>query len=188
MSVSSIDKELEDKISAAVLKLVELKINFLAIDFDQTMINIHTGGRWKGTVAELVEHMRPLFLHLIPIASRHNIRVAVVTFSCQTDRIREVLEMSFPELAELIPIRGCDKTWRYEGSGMRMGKQQHIASVVEELMAKPAFGVVDIGKVTTLLIDDDPRNIRICLKDGVRAVWFNPLEPDRLPDNILLLK
>lgn len=30
-----------------------VQINFLAIDFDQTMINIHTGGRWKGTTAEL---------------------------------------------------------------------------------------------------------------------------------------
>jgi hypothetical protein len=55
-----------------------VKINFLAIDFDQTMIDIHTGGRWKGTTPELNEHMRPLFLHFVPLASQNNIRVAIV--------------------------------------------------------------------------------------------------------------
>ena len=153
------------------------------------MINIHTGGRWKGTTPELNAHMRPLFLHLVPLASRHNIRVAIVTFSCQTDKIREVLELSFQEeMANLIPIRGCDKTWSYEGSGMKQGKQMHMASVVEELHRKPALGVKDVTKGSTLLIDDDPRNIRLCLKDGVRGVWFNPLDPDRLLEDILLLK
>ena len=153
------------------------------------MIEIHTGGRWKGTTSELNQHMRPLFLHLIPAATQSNIRVAVVTFSCQTEAIREVLELSFSNhIADLIPIRGCDKTWTYEGSGMKQGKQQHMASVVEELHAKPALGVGDVIKASTLLIDDDPKNIRLCLKDGVRGVWFNPMDPERLLDDILLLK
>ena len=153
------------------------------------MINIHTGGRWKGTTPELSTHMRPLFLHLVPLATRHNIRIAIVTFSSQTDKIKEVLELSFTEeMANTIPIRGCDKTWSYEGSGMKSGKQMHMASVVEELHRKPMLGVRDVTKASTLLIDDDPRNIRLCLKDGVRGVWFNPLEPERLLDDILLLK
>jgi hypothetical protein len=152
------------------------------------MIDIHTGGRWKGTTPELNEHMRPLFLHFVPLASQNSIRVAIVTFSCQTDKIREVLELSFSKTADLIPIRGCDKTWSYEGSGMKFGKQQHMASVVEELHRKPALGVGNVTKATTLLIDDDPKNIKLCLKDGVRGVWFNPLDPERLLDDILLLK
>jgi FMN phosphatase YigB (HAD superfamily) len=71
---------------------------------------------------------------------------------------------------------------------MKMGKQQHMASVAEELMTKPALGVMDVNKQTTLLIDDDPKNISMCLKDGARAVWFNPLDPDRLLDDILKLR
>lgn len=98
-----------------------------------------------------------------------------------------MLELSYPDYADVIPIRGCDNTWEYKGSGMRMGKQEHMASASEELIAKPAMGVTDVRKDTTLLIDDDPRNIRLSLKDGTRAVWFNPMDPERLLDNILLL-
>lgn len=71
---------------------------------------------------------------------------------------------------------------------MKMGKQEHMASAAEELMAKPALGVTDVRKNSTLLIDDDPRNIKKSLKDGTRAVWFNPRDPNRLLDDILLLK
>lgn len=179
---------LERKCSDAVDKLVDLNINFLAIDFDQTMIDIHTGGRWKETVGELMQHLRPVFLQLVPIATQRNIRIAIVTFSPQTNHIREVLEHAFPTIAEIIPIRGNDQTWTYEGNGMKLGKQEHMASAAEELMTKPALGVTDIRKNTTLLIDDDPRNIKKSLKDGTRAVWFNPRDPDRLLHDILRLK
>lgn len=70
---------------------------------------------------------------------------------------------------------------------MKMGKQQHMASAAEELVAKPALGVTDVSKSTTLLIDDDPRNVRMSLNDGTRAIWFNPREPNRLLDDILML-
>eukprot|EP00581_Thalassiosira_minuscula_P018612 CAMPEP_0183733900 /NCGR_PEP_ID=MMETSP0737-20130205/42362_1 /TAXON_ID=385413 /ORGANISM="Thalassiosira miniscula, Strain CCMP1093" /LENGTH=191 /DNA_ID=CAMNT_0025967265 /DNA_START=158 /DNA_END=733 /DNA_ORIENTATION=- len=183
------DERLERKCADVVDKLVDLKINFLAIDFDQTMIDIHTGGRWKESVPELAQHIRPLFLHLLPMATARNIRIAVVTFSPQTKHIREVLEHVFsPSLSELIPIRGNDRTWTYEGNGMKLGKQEHMASAAEELMAKPALGVSVVTKSTTVLIDDDPRNIKKSLKDGTRAVWVNPREPNRLLDDILLLK
>ena len=166
-----------------------VNINFLAIDFDQTMIDIHTGGRWKESSSVLADHLRPLFLRLIPEATRHNVREAIVTFSPQTKLIREAIEIAYPtSVAELIPIRGNDQSWTYTGNGMRLGKQEHMASAAEELMSKPTLGVTDVRKNTTLLIDDDPRNIKKCLKDGTRAIWFNPLDPNRLLDDILLLK
>ena len=165
-----------------------VNINFLAIDFDQTMIDIHTGGRWKESVSELADRFRPLFIQLIPEATRQNIRVAIVTFSPQTKHIREALEIVYPTIAEMMPIRGNDQTWTYTGNGMRLGKQEHMASAAEELLSRPALGVTDVRKNTTLLIDDDPRNINKCLKDGTRAVWFNPLDPDRLLEDILLLQ
>lgn len=183
------DARLERKCTEVVERLVELNINFLAIDFDQTMIDIHTGGRWKESASELAGHVRPLFLRLIPLATAANVRVAVVTFSPQTDRIREVLEGAFPVgVAELMPIRGNDRTWRYEGNGMRTGKTEHVASAAEELAARPRLGVTDVGRNTTLLIDDDPKNIKKSLEDGTRAVWMNPKNPDRLLDDILKLK
>mmetsp|Transcript_30059 Transcript_30059/g.61201 ORF Transcript_30059/g.61201 Transcript_30059/m.61201 type:complete len:83 (-) Transcript_30059:75-323(-) len=82
---------------------------------------------------------------------------------------------------------------------MRNGKQEHMASAAEELMSRPGFeadcgggtndGVIeDVRKDTTLLIDDDPNNIRLCLRDGTRAIWFNPKEPLGLLDCIMRLK
>jgi hypothetical protein len=165
-----------------------VNVNFLAIDFDQTMIDVHTGGRWKESASDLAKHLRPVFLHLVPEATRRNIRVAIVTFSPQTGHIREVLEIAFPAMSELMPIRGNDRTWTYQGNGMRLGKQEHMASAAEEVMARPQLGVTDVGKSTTLLIDDDPRNIAKCLKDGTRAIWFNPLDPNRLLDDLLRLE
>lgn len=167
---------------------IKVGINFLAIDFDQTMIDVHTGGRWKGTASELSEHMRTVFLHFVPEASNRNIRIAVCTFSGQTKVIRNVLEESFPSIAELIVIRGNDHSWEYHGNGMKKGKQEHMASAAEELIANPAQGVTDVSKSTTLLIDDDPKNIRFSLKDGTAAIWFNPRDPNRLLDDILMLK
>jgi hypothetical protein len=43
-------------------------VNFLALDFDLTIIDVHTGGRWPGTPADLRRRIRPLFNLLIPAA------------------------------------------------------------------------------------------------------------------------
>ena len=181
-------KTMEKKCSAAVDKLVDCGITFLAIDFDQTMIDVHTGGRWKGTALELTEHLRPVFLDLVPAATNKNIRIAICTFSGQTKTIRDVMEYVFPNIAELIVIRGNDNTWKYHGNGFKRGKQEHMASAAEELLTEQALGVTDVTKATTLLIDDDPKNIRMSLNDRTRAIWFNPKRPNDLLDNILMLK
>jgi FMN phosphatase YigB (HAD superfamily) len=55
--------------------------------------------------------------------------------------------------------------------GIRHGKQAHMASAVEELEGHHG---VEITKQTTLLIDDDVKNVQTALRDGVRAVWLNP--------------
>ena len=67
-------------------------INFLAIDFDQTIIGIHTGGAWKGSVQELTTYVRPIFKNLIKEAHAASLKVAIVTFSPQIGFIREVRE------------------------------------------------------------------------------------------------
>ena len=178
---------LGERCRAATSHLSSIGINFLAIDFDQTMIDVHTGGRWKESSSDLVKHLRPVFLNLLPAAADVHVHIAIVTFSGQTSLIREVLELAFPGLAETIPIRGNDMTWRYEGNGMKLGKQQHMASAVEELLRKPPGTGIEITKATTLLIDDDPRNIRKAIKDKTRAVWIDPRNPNRLLDDILRL-
>jgi hypothetical protein len=185
-------------IQSAISRLKELEINFLALDFDQTILDIHTGGRWPYPIEELYPHVRPTFVQLIQAAQAANIEVAVVTFSSQTWLVRGVLDsiMAGGESGDSagtagnvsssrrIPIRGNDGKWKYRGQGSREGKQSHMASAVEELESR--FGV-QITKKSTLLVDDDARNIRIALHNGVRAVWLNPKKPYRLLPEIMKL-
>ena len=69
--------------SAAVTHLLSSSINFLALDFDLTILSVHTGGAWPGTPEELSRHVRPVFYRLIEAALEANLAVAVVTFSPQ---------------------------------------------------------------------------------------------------------
>jgi len=178
-------EELSAWCNKAVLRLVELKINFLALDFDQTILDIHTGGVWKGSTAELAPHVRPIFRHLIVRALEADIKVAVVTFSPQVGHIEDVLEIVFPGMAEDIPIRGRDRSWTYEGAGSKEGKQSHMASAVEELASR--YPDVEISKNTTLLIDDDANNIKAALRDGVRAIWLNPNNSSKILKDMMRL-
>ena len=132
-------------------------------------------------MSELTPHVRPEFKELVQTAYEHNIRCAVVTFSRQPKLIKHVLEVELgKELAALIPVRGNDRSWNYEGGGSQEGKQPHMASAVEELEVSG----IEITKATTLLIDDDKRNVQVALKDGVRAVWFKPEKPHHLVHDI----
>lgn len=159
------------------------RINFLALDFDRTIIDIHTGGRFKGTITELSTHVRPIFTNLISKAYESGIKIAVVTFSPQTQHIAHVLEIHFPEFAHEIVIRGRDNSFHYEGNGMKHGKQPFMASAVEELHTKDSD--ISITKRTTLLVDDDSNNIRLALKDGVRGIVFDPDRSHLLLEDIL---
>ena len=53
-------------VAAAVSRLQAQNINLVAIDFDETIADTHTGGNWEGTAHELVQHVRPQFWMLIP--------------------------------------------------------------------------------------------------------------------------
>ena len=53
-----------------VIKMKEAGINLVALDFDFTVIDVHTGGRWQGSADDLATHIRPFFRHLIPEVNR----------------------------------------------------------------------------------------------------------------------
>ena len=63
--------------------------------------------------------------------------------------------------------------------------EEKNASAVEELESRNAG--VQISRATTLLIDDDTKNIRYALKNQTRAIWFNPEKPHMLLQNIMKL-
>jgi 2-hydroxy-3-keto-5-methylthiopentenyl-1-phosphate phosphatase len=165
-------------IDSSIKRLQEVGVNFLAVDFDMTILSVHTGGRWDKSAEELIQHIRPEFDQLLNACVANDIKIAVVTYTAQVTLVRAVLENILgPEQASRIPVRGADRSWSYQGVGSQERKLGHIASAVEELEQS---GEVEITKNTTLLIDDDRKNIRCALEDGVRAIWFNPDKPHHL--------
>lgn len=159
---------------AAVETLQKVGINFVAIDFDLTMVDQHTRGQWAGTAEQLAPFVRPVFRNLLPVLFASGLCIAIVTFSGQRELIEKVLQITFPQYASQIVIRARDKSWGHPG-GSRDGKQRFMASAAEQL--ERDFGR-EITRSSTLLIDDDRENIKIALENGVRALWFIPEEPD----------
>jgi len=146
-------------------------VNLLAIDFDLTLVDVHTEGRWSRGVDALARHARPFFLDVVRRALKANVHVAVVTFSPQTELIGDVLRVLFPGAQPDIIVRGNDDSWVYNGTGGTDGKQAHIASAVEQLHLR---GAGPVSRRSTLLFDDDICNVRAALKAGVRALWYIP--------------
>ena len=72
---------IDERCEAAAKQLKKQNINLLALDFDLTIIDRHTGGRWKGTAKELAEHVRPELPCLLNSAFNRQIDAAIVTFS-----------------------------------------------------------------------------------------------------------
>ncbi|KAJ8608258.1 hypothetical protein CTAYLR_007281 [Chrysophaeum taylorii] len=156
-------------------RLLECGIKLLAIDFDQTLVSTHTGGVWQKTAEILATRVRPCIKRLVQTAVANGISVAIVTFSPQVKLISEVLALTFPKDShQASDPRAPLNRWPYEGDGTGEGKQPHMASVAEELAY---FRSTYISRKSTLLIDDDMRNIDLALRHGVNAVLCSPQDP-----------
>lgn len=103
-----------DKYSRIIQRLVSSNIKLLAVDFDQTIVNVHTGGSWQFTSKSLVSRVRPSFKQFFTAALNcSDLHVAVVTQSPQISLIREVLEQALPECdTSRIHYRGSDGKWK----------------------------------------------------------------------------
>lgn len=75
-------------------------IKLVAIDFDNTLLSIHTSGYYQGTVDNLIEHIRSTFYYLIQAildspAFGESLHICIVTFSSQEQLIRKLLQLAF---------------------------------------------------------------------------------------------
>ena len=97
-----------------VQKLVSLSIKLIAVDFDLTIINVHTRGSWQFTSKALASRVRPTFKQFLTAALNCNdLHIAVVTQSPQVPLVREVLEQALPDCdTSAIHIRGTDGKWK----------------------------------------------------------------------------
>lgn len=103
-----------DKYSSMVQKLLSLSIKLVAVDFDKTIINIHTRGSWQFTSKSLVSRVRPSFKQFFTaVLNTSGLHVAVVTHSSQIPLIREVLEQALPDCdTSRIHYRGKGGEWK----------------------------------------------------------------------------
>ena len=103
-----------EKYSSMVQRLVSLSVKLIAVDFDLTIINVHTRGSWQFTSKVLASRVRPTFKHFLTAALNcSDLHVAVVTQSPQVSLVREVLEQALPDCdTSLIHIRGSDGKWK----------------------------------------------------------------------------
>ena len=83
-----------------VLCLQRKNIKLIAIDFDNTLLSIHTSGYYQGTVDNLIEHIRSTFHYFIqeildsPSFSQ-TLHICIVSFSSQERLIRKLLQSAF---------------------------------------------------------------------------------------------
>lgn len=104
--------------------LVNGSIKLIAVDFDMTLVSVHTGGNWMFTARPLATRIRPGFIEFIREAQRHGLFVAIVTFSPQVDLVRNVLKEVFTEKeVERICIRGNTNDWKPHPRCRKEGNQ-----------------------------------------------------------------
>ena len=94
---SSCSQELLSFSRECIAVLFRKGIKVLALDFDKTIIDIHTSGFWRQGTPKLVEHVRHCFRLLITAALESKMHVCVVTYSMQPGLIRDVLQLSLPK-------------------------------------------------------------------------------------------
>ena len=172
-------------------------IKLLALDWDNTVLKVHTNGQWYGNSEELYNNVRPFFIYLIQAAQSFHIHVSIVTFSGQTKLITEVIQKimsanSKKKQEKLSPeysIRCCDDTWdsvealkqyfpTHTDYERHLGKLPHISSVLKECMKD------NVMPSECLLIDDDKENIRVAEEVHLPSIRFDPEDEMSLADSL----
>ncbi|XP_005094953.1 uncharacterized protein LOC101848650 [Aplysia californica] len=179
-------KQVRAKLDSFVVALNKKGIKLLALDFDKTLIDIHSGGMWEESTDKLVPHVRPCMKDLLETASHKGLYVAIVTYHTQGWLIKELLHKVLPKkVANKIYVQANTSDFvqrqRASSSGSSSdgsstvgginrslivnlnGKEAHIAAVVNDIYNDHS---VAIRKEEIILMDDDINNVRIASSFG----------------------
>ncbi|ELT91933.1 hypothetical protein CAPTEDRAFT_216461 [Capitella teleta] len=149
-----------------VSSLVSKGVKLLALDFDKTIVSVHTAGCWRQGTSKLTEHVRPCFKALIKHALESPLNICVVTYSMQPELIQDVLKYALPNCnTNEIIIRASSKDWLPPGNAdsQVLGKQQHLAWMVTQLFHKKRL-IIQPHEI--FLIDDDEENVSTAKQFG----------------------
>ena len=151
-SLSNID------VGAQVAVCENLGLRVVVVDFDKTLVRVHTKGIWTKTVEDLAECVRPVFKKLISSLLDRGIYVAVASFSTQEKLIEDVLCAVFPDvdIGRQIFVR-CSKCPRKEST-------DDVPSTSP--MASPATCSATVSPVTSA---------------GARKEWDSPTNYGKQP-------
>jgi len=166
-------------------------VRIVVLDLDQTLLDIHTKGRWAATSQTLgTQHIRPVFRKLLPEWLKAGIPVGIATFSPQEALVESMLTLTFEdvEINRNVFVRGfrsddqdnlSQQSDDEDGFGHDFdndtGKRRHIQCILDRL---PEGGTVSAQEV--LFVDDDESNISSAKKDGHRVVHFRESWTDEL--------
>ena len=160
------DDELKNKVLEFLNYLTEKDIKVLTIDFDQTLVMVHTGGQWKSTYQHLSHAVRQFFVELITQALLKEFHVAIVTFSYQVKLIKEVLCYTYrKEMGNKIKVYG----W-YPERYKEIGKQVHIGTCLNDINSE---NNISLTNKNVILIDDDNNNINIAKENDIKTGWLD---------------
>jgi hypothetical protein len=157
-----------------------VKIKLIALDFDLTIVDIHTGGVWDRTALELVSHVRPEMQCLIQRSLAKGIQTAVASFSVQEQLIRDVIRDAIPVARDIV-IRGG------KNRSEPQGKRNQLTQVLHDIHSVTS-GDKSILPATTILIDDDKHNIQRAKQDGYKSLWFDPHNTQGFFDSVMALQ
>lgn len=183
------DEEEHLQLAAENVKVLSrIGIKLICIDFDDTLLGIHTGGKWQQSAVELCAHVRPFFLSFIRVAYEAGICVSIVSFSPQVDLIRQVLEITFGDaLASHLIVRCDDPSWKvetvalnefvsllYARSPLLIDRKCKLPYVISASTEASRWSENTLQNMHTLLIDDDPHNVKIANDHGILSIYFDP--------------
>jgi len=159
-------------------------IKLLALDWDDTLISVHTRGQFCGLAKEIEPKIRPVFRELIVAAVASKLRVAIVSFSGQQNVIRGALNIAFPGVDFI--LRCSDKQWNVSEKTLRgyfrcipesPAKLKHLYSAAAQLCQADKENRVVIKPANIVLIDDDEQNVKNARNNDVRAIQLIPDDP-----------
>merc|ERR1711860_132462 len=164
-------KEDKTKIDSFVGALKKKGITLVALDFDQTIIDIHSGGTWRESVDKLVPHVRPCFRDLMEASVKSDLYTAIVTYHRQDWLIKDLLHKIMPKkVAEKIYVQANTPAFMkvlHTKECPFNGKEAHIASIIQQIMKDHGKTVKDRE---VILLDDDMDNIRTAASSGQFAI------------------
>lgn len=157
-----------NRYEAYVERLKREGIKLIAVDFDMTLISVHTGGMWMFTPRPLASKVRPGFPEFLTEVLKKGLFVAIVTFSPQIGLIRDILKIILSEVdAEKICIRGNTSDWKPSPTSRKEGKLSHIESAAKHFYKTSK---VKIKQHEVLLLDDDDDNLRVATQNMIKVM------------------